>query len=51
MKKLSWEERVKVNQRKWNQLSQKEKDIVISIPNFDKEIFKETTGIDVDRKQ
>lgn len=24
------------------------KEIIISIPNFDKEIFKEITGIDVD---
>ena len=50
LKKLSWEERVKINQRKWNQLNQKEKDVVISIPNFDKAIFKEVTGIDVDRE-
>ena len=33
---------------KWGKLTQKEKDTVMSIPNFDKEIFKEITGIDVD---
>lgn len=32
----------------WNGLIDKEKAIIMSIPNFDKEIFKEITGIDVD---
>ena len=39
----------KKNQKNWNKLSQKEKDIVMAIPNFDKAIFKEITGIDVDK--
>ncbi len=33
---------------KWKKLTEKEKAVVMSIPNFDKEIFKEITGIDVD---
>ena len=32
----------------WNSLDEKEKEVIKSIPNFDKEIFKEITGIDVD---
>lgn len=32
----------------WSSLEEKEKEIIKSIPNFDKEIFKEITGIDVD---
>ncbi len=44
------EEIFEEQQRNWGKLSQKEKDIVISIPNFDKAIFKEVTGIDVDRE-
>lgn len=32
----------------WNNLSDAEKDVIKSIPNFDKDIFKEITGIDVD---
>ncbi len=35
---------------KWRNLTEKEKDIVMSIPNFDKEIFRDITGIDVDVK-
>ena len=31
----------------WNSLKEKEKAVIKSIPNFDKEIFKEITGIDV----
>ena len=31
----------------WNKLSDIDKDAVMSLPNFDKEIFKEITGIDV----
>ena len=34
----------------WNSLDEKEKEVIKSIPNFDKEIFKEITGIDVDYK-
>lgn len=31
----------------WNTLSEESKHIVMTIPNFDKDIFKEMTGIDV----
>lgn len=31
----------------WDGLSDREKDIVMQLPNFDKDIFKEITGIDV----
>ena len=33
----------------WKKLSENEKSIIMAIPNFDKEIFKEITGIDVDK--
>ena len=32
----------------WDGLTKESKDIVMSLPNFDKDIFKETTGIDVE---
>ena len=32
----------------WRGLSDSERTIITSIPNFDKEIFKEITGIDID---
>ena len=32
----------------WDGLTKEEKDIVMSLPNFDKNIFKEITGIDVE---
>ena len=32
----------------WRSLSDKEKAVIIAIPNFDKEIFKQITGIDVE---
>lgn len=32
----------------WNNLSSSDKDAVMSLPNFDKEIFREITGIDVE---
>ena len=32
----------------WQNLNDDEKSIIKSIPNFDKEIFKDITGIDVD---
>lgn len=32
----------------WDSLTKEEKDIVMSLPNFDKDIFKEITGIDVE---
>ena len=35
-------------QERWNNLSDEDKDAVMSLPNFDKEIFKEITGIDVE---
>ena len=34
----------------WDGLTKWSKNIIMSLPNFDKDIFKETTGIDVDRK-
>ena len=49
LKELTQKEMAKKNQKNWNKLSQKEKDIVMAIPNFDKSIFKEITGIDVDK--
>ena len=33
----------------WGSLTKEEKDIVMSLPNFDKNIFKEITGIDVNK--
>ena len=44
------EEIFEEQQKNWGELSQEEKETVMSIPNFDKAIFKEVTGIDVDRK-
>ena len=32
----------------WNKLSDYEKGIVKKLPNFDKEIFKEITGINIE---
>ena len=32
----------------WNKLNNKEKEIIKSIPNFDKDIFKKITGINID---
>ena len=34
----------------WSGLNDYEKSIIKAIPNFDKEIFKEITGIDVDKE-
>ncbi len=34
-------------QKWWHDLSNKNKNEIMSMPNFDKEIFKEITGIDV----
>jgi len=51
LKKLSLEEIAEERQKCWNELSQEQKDIVMAIPNFDKAIFKETTGIDVDMEE
>ena len=46
-KELSQEEISNRNQKKWDKLSEYDKKEVMAIPNFDKEIFKEITGIDV----
>ena len=43
------EEIFEQQQQNWNQLSQEQKNIVMAIPNFDKEIFQQITGIDVDK--
>ena len=32
----------------WRRLTYDERETIMSMPNFDKEIFKEITGIDVD---
>ena len=32
----------------WDGLSDRKKTIVMNLPNFDKDIFKEITGIDVE---
>jgi hypothetical protein len=34
----------------WNRLNAKDKELVMRLPNFDKDIFYEVTGIDVDRE-
>ena len=34
----------------WNRLSEEDKNIILNIPNFDAEIFKEITGIDVNEE-
>ena len=34
----------------WDNLTEEKKDIVMSLPNFDKDIFKEITGIDVEER-
>lgn len=34
----------------WHNLSDEEKAVITAIPNFDKEIFKEITGIDIDEE-
>lgn len=47
LKKLN---KFECNIKWWRDLSDEEKDIITSIPNFDKEIFKEITGIDIDEE-
>ena len=37
------------SQEWWDGLTKESKDIVMSLPNFDKDIFKEITGIDVNK--
>lgn len=39
----------KERQEWWDSLTKESKDIVMSLPNFDKNIFKEITGIDVNK--
>ena len=34
----------------WRSLSDEQKAVITAIPNFDKEIFKKITGIDIDKK-
>ena len=34
----------------WHNLSDEEKAVITAIPNFDKEIFKEITGVDIDEE-
>ena len=46
-KRLSLEEISNRNQKKWDKLSEYDKKEVMTIPNFDKKIFKQITGIDV----
>ena len=45
-----WREIEKESKRQewWNNLPDEDKDTVMSLPNFDKEIFKKITGIDVE---
>lgn len=48
LKERSKEEQIAETVEKWKALSDEKKRLVMSIPNFDKEIFKQITGIDVD---
>lgn len=36
-------------QSNWDKLSENKKQVIYNLPNFDKDIFKQTTGIDVDK--
>ena len=47
LKKLN---KLECNIKWWCGLSDEEKAVITSIPNFDKEIFKEITGIDIDEE-
>ena len=47
LKKL---DKFECNIKWWRDLSKEEKAVIIAIPNFDKEIFKEITGIDIDKE-
>ena len=49
LKILSQEEIFYKQQKNWSCLNQREKEIVMALPNFDKVIFKEITGIDVEK--
>lgn len=48
IEELSKEDIFQQQQQNWNHLNQDEKEKVMAMPNFDKAIFKEVTGIDVD---
>ena len=48
LKVLSKEDIFQQQQKNWNQLTQDQKEKIMSIPNFDKSIFKKITGIDID---
>ena len=43
-------DRTECNQIWWNSLSNMERDIIRNIPNFDEEIFKEITGIKIEKE-
>ena len=45
---LKYIEKESKRQEWWNNLSDEDKDAIMSLPNFDKEIFREITGIDVE---
>jgi hypothetical protein len=47
LKELDKLDKSKCNQLWWDSLSDREKNIIKSLPNFDAKIFKEITGIDV----
>lgn len=47
LKKL---DKFECNIKWWRSLSDEEKAVITAIPNFDKEIFKEITGIDIDEE-
>lgn len=46
LKKL---DKIECNQLWWNTLSDCDKNVIKSLPNFDAEIFKEITGIDINK--
>jgi len=48
LKTRSREEQITLTIAKWKELSDERKREILSIPNFDKAIFKQITGIDVD---
>ena len=33
----------------WNKLTEDERSVITSLPNFDKDIFREITGVDIDK--
>ena len=45
---LSIQQKETGRQMWWDGLSDRKKTIVMNLPNFDKDIFKEITGIDVE---